>query len=387
MYDWNGDGKHDSFDDAMFHAIVEDDLHRYPPKKKTSTAKKVADMSFGDVLVTGVIGGLISILLMSIAYGYAFVGIGIIVIAVVAVFLFVGEPASSNTSSSSASAQMAYPPTNNERVRERMKTIQKETSYGKIIKTYDKTLVFQLIERWKKLGEAYLYYGNYEKEYYIQKVDFAKIAACEVYEYGNVRKCAVKPDFKIPYVKRVPNNGIIIYPDDSREPLVMELDSKKDEIFSIAQFIITNPSLWKKDVLWETVQNLSVFEKLNSDGTSQSKSVSVQESKVQDRPKSRTTSVSERRTQSEVKSEPKAACASAESSYRHSYTPVYTPSNTFSSVLDDEPEETVRERLDYDLIGSGYDSYDLEWMDEDERNQILEDNLLDPYDYDFDDLD
>jgi hypothetical protein len=303
----------------------------------------------------------------------------------VAVFLFVGEPVSSNTSSTSA--QTAYPPTNNVREREQMKTIQKETSYGKIIKTYDKTLVFQLTERWKKLGEACLYYGNYEKEYYIQKVDFAKIAACEVYEYGNVRKCAVKPDFNIPYVKKMPNNGIIIYPDDSGEPLVMELKSKKDEIFSIAQFIITNPALWEKDVLWETIQKVSVFEKLNSDGSNQSKSVSVQEAKVETRPKSKITSVSEQRTQLEVKSEPKAACASAESSYRHSYRPVYTPVNTFSSALADEPEETVRERLDYDLIGTGYDSYDLEWMDEDERNQILEDNLLDPYDYDFDDLD
>ena len=301
MYDWNGNGKHDSFDDAMFMALAEDDLKRYPPKKKTSTTKKVADMSFGDVLVTGVIGGLISILLMSIAYGYAFVGIGIIVIAVVAVFLLVGEPASSNTSSSSTSAQMAYPPTNNERVRDQMKTIQKETSYGKIIKTYDKTLVFQLTERGKKLGEACLYYCNYEKEYYIQTVDFAKMAACEVYEYGKVRKCAVKPDFNIPYVKKMPNNGSIIYPDDSGEPLVMELNSKKDEIFSIAQFIITNPALWEKDVLWETIQKVSVFEKLNSDGSNQSKSVSVQEAKVETRPKSRTTSVSEQRTQLEVK--------------------------------------------------------------------------------------
>ena len=33
------------------------------------------------------------------------------------------------------------------------------------------------------------------------------------------------------------------------------------------------------------------------------------------------------------------------------------------------------------------DSYDLEWMDEEECNQVLEDNFLDPYDYDFDDLD
>ena len=134
MYDWNGNGKHDSFDDAMFMALLEDDLERHPPKtgKKTSTAKKVADMSLGDVLVTGVIGGLIAILFMSIAYGYALVGIGIIIIAVVAVFLIVGEPVS-NTSSSSTSSQRQYPQTNNERVRERMKTIQQETAYGKII--------------------------------------------------------------------------------------------------------------------------------------------------------------------------------------------------------------------------------------------------------------
>ena len=93
----------------------------------------------------------------------------------------------------------------------------------------------------------------------------------------------------------------------------------------------------------------------------------------------------------EVKPESKPASTPARSTHSPSYTsgyiPVYTPSYTSSSISDDEPEETVRERLDYDLIGTGYDSYDLEWMDEDERNQVLEDNFLDPYDYDFDDLD
>ena len=93
----------------------------------------------------------------------------------------------------------------------------------------------------------------------------------------------------------------------------------------------------------------------------------------------------------EVKPESKPASTPARRTHSPSYTsgyiPVYTPSYTSSSISDDEPEETVRERLDYDLIGTGYDSYDLEWMDEDERNQVLEDNFLDPYDYDFDDLD
>ncbi|MBQ3509974.1 MAG: hypothetical protein IJA90_08175 [Peptococcaceae bacterium] len=369
MYDWNGNGKHDSFDDAMFMALLEDDLERHPPKtgKKTSTAKKVADMSLGDVLVTGVIGGLIAILFMSIAYGYALVGIGIIIIAVVAVFLIVGEPVS-NTSSSSTSSQRQYPQTNNERVRERMKTIQQETSYGKIIKTYDKTLVFQLTERWKKLGEACLYYCNYEKEYYIQKVDFAKIGACEVYWAGRIKKSFAKTDFKIPYVEKVPNNGLVIYPDDMREPLVMEMYDT-EEVYKIVLFIIQHPELWRKDTAWETILELEVFGNTKSDFKTDVKAAPKPEAK----PESKQVSTPARSTHS--------------SSYTSGYIPVYTPSYTSSSILDDEPDETVRERLDYDLSGTGYDSYDLEWMDEEERNQVLEDNFLDPYDYDFDDLD
>ena len=49
--------------------------------------------------------------------------------------------------------------------------------------------------------------------------------------------------------------------------------------------------------------------------------------------------------------------------------------------------ETARDRLDFELLGTGYDSYDLEWMDEDEREEIMWDNGLDPFDYDFYDLD
>ncbi len=62
-------------------------------------------------------------------------------------------------------------------------------------------------------------------------------------------------------------------------------------------------------------------------------------------------------------------------------------------LLDDSADddwlnhETARDRLDFELLGTGYDSYDLEWMDEDERDEILWDNGLDPFDYDFYDLD
>ena len=34
MYDWNHNGKHDAFDDAMFMALYEDDLERHPPGRK-----------------------------------------------------------------------------------------------------------------------------------------------------------------------------------------------------------------------------------------------------------------------------------------------------------------------------------------------------------------
>lgn len=61
--------------------------------------------------------------------------------------------------------------------------------------------------------------------------------------------------------------------------------------------------------------------------------------------------------------------------------------NEFENDTDWLNNETTRDRLDFDLLGTGYDSYDLEWMDEDERDEILWDNGLDPFDYDFYDLD
>ncbi|MBQ3119870.1 MAG: hypothetical protein IJC12_03280 [Peptococcaceae bacterium] len=37
MYDWNHNGKHDAFDDAMFHALLEDDLEKNHPTKHKRT--------------------------------------------------------------------------------------------------------------------------------------------------------------------------------------------------------------------------------------------------------------------------------------------------------------------------------------------------------------
>lgn len=52
-------------------------------------------------------------------------------------------------------------------------------------------------------------------------------------------------------------------------------------------------------------------------------------------------------------------------------------------VLDELEREERESRLETDLIGTGYDSLDLEFMDEDKRDEILWDAGLDPDDYDF----
>ena len=49
---------------------------------------------------------------------------------------------------------------------------------------------------------------------------------------------------------------------------------------------------------------------------------------------------------------------------------------------DDEDEDDDDDDLDLDL--AGFDRFDLEMMDEDERREALEDAGLDPGDYDFD---
>ena len=50
MYDWNHNGKHDAFDDAMFMALLEDDLERHPPgKKHTNKRYSVAETTWADI--------------------------------------------------------------------------------------------------------------------------------------------------------------------------------------------------------------------------------------------------------------------------------------------------------------------------------------------------
>lgn len=53
---------------------------------------------------------------------------------------------------------------------------------------------------------------------------------------------------------------------------------------------------------------------------------------------------------------------------------------TRSNMVDDDDEE---EDMELDLEIAGLDSWELENMDEDERNQLLEDAGLDPDDFDF----
>ena len=43
MYDWNHNGKHDSFDDAMFMALLVDDLEKNPPAKRKRSSSSQDD--------------------------------------------------------------------------------------------------------------------------------------------------------------------------------------------------------------------------------------------------------------------------------------------------------------------------------------------------------
>mgnify|MGYP004533750789 CR=1 FL=1 len=60
------------------------------------------------------------------------------------------------------------------------------------------------------------------------------------------------------------------------------------------------------------------------------------------------------------------------------------------SIMDDmvfEHDETgisAEDELEDDLLLAGLDATELEYMDADERREVLEDAGLDPYDYDFD---
>lgn len=61
MYDWNGNGKHDVFDDAIFHSLLDDDLNRYPPK-----GGKGSGSSGDDDLGCAIIGGTIIISVLAL---------------------------------------------------------------------------------------------------------------------------------------------------------------------------------------------------------------------------------------------------------------------------------------------------------------------------------
>ena len=61
MYDWNGNGKHDAFDDAIFHSLLDDDLNSYPPKSGKSSGS-----SGDDDRACAIIGGTIMICVLAL---------------------------------------------------------------------------------------------------------------------------------------------------------------------------------------------------------------------------------------------------------------------------------------------------------------------------------
>ena len=58
MYDWNHNGKHDAFDDAMFHALLEDDLEKNPPTDRRLSKSPIdgtEGCSIGCAFVFGIV--------------------------------------------------------------------------------------------------------------------------------------------------------------------------------------------------------------------------------------------------------------------------------------------------------------------------------------------
>ena len=84
MYDWNGNGKRDSFDDAMFMALLEDDLERYPPEKKTYRSSG-SSMSFLEEMGCLLYLGFLIILPLALIIMFLFYGEGDLVFITLAI--------------------------------------------------------------------------------------------------------------------------------------------------------------------------------------------------------------------------------------------------------------------------------------------------------------
>ena len=379
MYDWNGNGKHDSFDDAMFMALLEDDLERHPPGKKTyrSSSSSSSEGSMGCMLYFAFLiffplYAAFEFLLM----GEGGIAVGIIVLGVllnIAAFCFMGSSTS---------------------VSEENKTAPKNST----VNTGQQTKAAEI--KSSESVQSLFRYDNYDivperGGITIKKFVGVDKAVLEVpARLNNTPVCVIDTNafYKCRYIEK------LILPDglnEIRDNIFNGCDNLKEVVIPKSVTKIGQDAFpHNKGIVLYCYGNSYGLEFARKNGfeykDAEKTVVSVQEAKAE--PKSEP----EVKVESKpvLKSEPKSLSVSSVSaqkqrshSYKSDYIPVYTPSYTSSSILDDEPEETVRERLDYDLIGTGYDSYDLEWMDEDERNQVLEDNFLDPYDYDFDDLD
>lgn len=366
MYDWNGNGKHDSFDDAMFMALLEDDLERHPPGKKTYRSSSSSSSSFFEEMGCMLYFWFLIFLPLALIVMFLFYGEWelVLLVVLIAVFVHIGL------------YKILVEPHSNDK-KEKQKTQPKQAS-AEIKETQTSAPALQVFR-----------YDNYDVlpergGITIKKFVGVDKAVLEVPARLNntpVRVIDTNAFYKCRYIEK------LILPEglnEIRDNIFNGCDNLKEVVIPKSVTKIGQDAFpHNKGLVLYCYGNSYGLEFARKNGfeykDAEKMTASVQEVKV------------ETASKPEVKEEPKSSSVSAQKQYSHSYKsdyiPVYTPSYTSGSVLDDEPEETVRERLDYDLIGTGYDSYDLEWMDEDERNQVLEDNFLDPYDYDFDDLD
>ena len=355
MYDWNGNGKHDAFDDAMFMALLEDDLERHPPGKK-STVRKSSSSSEGSMGCTFYLIFLIFAPLYT-AFEFLMMGEGgialfVIMLAValniiIPIVLF-GQPANKTAAPAQSQTNAYNAPVSRKEEIDSQEVVR--IGYYDVVIQKDNTLILK-----KFLG-----------------VDKAVQEIPSELNGMPFRVIAPEAFYNCRYIEKM------ILPEGIEE--LCDDAFKKCDLLQEAVIPKSVKKIGKN--AFPKGKNTLLYCYSGSYGLEFARKNQYRYKRAEDIEKQAYSYTSRCYKQPDTTS----------------YIPLYS-SGLLCDSLDDEeeadvetefytePEETVRERLDYDLAGTGYDSYELEWMDEEERDAILEENGLDPYDYDFDDMD
>lgn len=390
MYDWNGNGKHDAFDDAMFQALLEDDLKRNPPGKKHAY-RSASDSSNADI------GCFLAAILLLFGIGIVFVFVGgllqtfengsigllLVLVAILVGLIYFYRKNSIAASGSTDSTRSPEVPTlaHTEQPLQMEKTPVVSSDCIEHIGDYDVSVEKNLVVIKKFTGV----------DNTVQTVP-AVIAECPVHviDTNAYLNCTQVEKLIIEEGILVIRDGAFRGCDKLREVVIpRSANTIGKDAFPHGQNIMISCYGGSRGLEFARQYK---YEYRDAEDMYPSEIKSEQE------PKQETKKASEQ-NDSKKKAEQKEGYSSgSSSSYSRntaSHVSGYAAGLATSMLLLDDSDddidwmdgESTRDRLDFDLLGTGYDSYDLEWMDEDEREEILWDNGLDPYDYDLDDLD